>query len=130
MQATSAPPRRRVHVDMTQCEQTLQVARERRLLDVELVPDLDRGDGVARSELREQRVLARRNAQRTHGVVVDARHDARQLAHACRNAGTRSHLGNIGDAGALRRLSLKRVCHDVHVGPRLAAVCGDTTPLA
>ena len=83
--------------------QPFQIARQRRLLDVEVVADLDGGDAVARGELREQRVLARRDPQRTHGVVVDARDDARELAHARRKASARGHLGDVGDAGGLSR---------------------------
>ncbi len=118
MQTAAATPCRRIHVDVAQRQKPLQVARQRRLLDVEVVADLDGGDAVTRSELRKQSVLARRDAQRAHGVVVDARNDTRQLAHACRKTGARSHLGYVGYAGGLSRSPLQRVCHDVHFCPR------------
>src|SRR5690349_14679320 len=59
VQTAAAATRGRVHVDVAQREEALQVARERRFFDVELMPDLDGRDGVARGKLSEQRVLAR-----------------------------------------------------------------------
>jgi hypothetical protein len=57
-------------------QQTLQVARQRRLLDVERVADLDGSDAVLLRELGQERELAGRDPKRPQGVVVDARDDA------------------------------------------------------
>jgi len=82
----SAAAGRRIHDDKAECEQALQIARERRLLDIEGEADFDRGDTVLLSELGQQRELAAGNAERAHRIVVDACDDAGELAHASRNA--------------------------------------------
>ncbi len=57
--------------------------------------------------------------ERTHGVVVNARDDARKLAHARCKACARRRLGDVGDTRGLSRFTLQRVGHQVHVGPRI-----------
>jgi len=114
VQTTAATAGRRVHDDEAERQQALQVARQGRLLDVELVPDLHGGNAVARGELGEQRVLAGRDAERAHGVVVDAGDDARELAHARGQTRGRRRLGDVGHVGGLFGRAFEGLGHNVH----------------
>ena len=58
--------------------------RERSTFNVEFVTDLDGRDGVTRSQLRQQRILARGDAEWAQGIVVNPRDDPRKLTHTGR----------------------------------------------
>ena len=102
VQAAAAAAGRRIHGDVAERQQAFQVARQRRFLDVERVPDLDGGDAVLLGELGQQRELAGGDAERPQGIVVHARDDAAELAYARGDAGRRRVLGDLADVGRLQ----------------------------
>src|SRR3569623_2470440 len=84
VQTASPPTGGWIHDDMAKREEALQIAGQRRLLDIEFVADLDSGDAVTRRELGEQRVLACGDAEWAKGIIVDPRDDTRELTHTGR----------------------------------------------
>src|SRR4029079_14135842 len=87
MQATAAPPCRWIHGEEAVLQPAFEIARQRRLLDVECMPNLHSRNAVLLRELRQERELAGGDAKRTQGVVVHPGDDAAELADARRYAG-------------------------------------------
>ena len=76
-------------------------------------------------ELGQQRELAGGDAERAHGVVIDPRDDARELAHA-RSRQSAAVEAAISVMSAAATVPIERIGHDVHgAAPRCAR--GDTT---
>src|SRR5262249_54094289 len=113
VQAAAAPTGRRIHGEVTERQQPLQVARQGRLLDVEGVANLDGGDAVLLGELGEKRELAGRGAERQKRVVVAPSNKAGELTDARGDAGRGRALGDVADVS---RCGRNTGCHNVHWG--------------
>ncbi len=81
VQPAAFAPGRRIHDDKLERQKSLQVARQRRLLDVERITDFDRRYAVAVGKLCKQRELARCNPIWPQGVVIHPGDDPAELAH-------------------------------------------------
>ena len=53
VQAATASAGWRIHRDVSECQEALEIAGQCRLFDIEFVPDLDSRDAIARSELSQ-----------------------------------------------------------------------------